>query len=110
MKRKLQGQYVTISTVGEKAEAFVPAPLPPNPSIEWTPDLRGKFDRALLALGRLDIRRQESNERIIRRLFRIWVERGHGPLYGRAGVDDEIRVAVTYQAFFLAAGKSRGQA
>ena len=54
MKRELQGQYVTISTVGEKARAFVPAPLPPNPSIEWTPDLRSKFDQALLALGRLD--------------------------------------------------------
>ena len=55
MKRELQGQYVTISTVGEKAKAFVPAPLPPNPSIDWTPDLRSKFDQALLALGRLDI-------------------------------------------------------
>lgn len=54
MKRKLQGHYVTISTVGEKAEAFVPAPLPPDPPIEWTPELRGKFDQALLALGRLD--------------------------------------------------------
>ena len=54
MKRELQGQYVTISTVGEKARAFIPAPLPPNPSIEWTPDLRSKFDHALLALGRLD--------------------------------------------------------
>lgn len=54
MKRELQGQYVTISTVGEKARAFVPAPLPPNPSIEWAPDLRSKFDQALVALGRLD--------------------------------------------------------
>jgi Fic family protein len=54
MKRKLQGKYVTISTVGEKAQAFVPAPLPPRPPIEWTPELRGKFDQALLALGRLD--------------------------------------------------------
>ena len=54
MKRELQGQYVTISTVGEKAKAFVPAPLPPNPPIDWTPDLRNKFDQALVALGRLD--------------------------------------------------------
>jgi Fic family protein len=54
MKRELQGQYITISTVGEKAIAFVPAPLPPSPSIEWTPELRSKFDQALLALGRLD--------------------------------------------------------
>jgi Fic family protein len=40
--------------VGEKAKAFIPAPLPPKPSINWTPDLRSKFDQALLALGRLD--------------------------------------------------------
>jgi Fic family protein len=54
MKRELQGRYVAISTVGEKAQAFVPAPLPPRPPIEWTPELRNKFDQALLALGRLD--------------------------------------------------------
>lgn len=54
MKRELQGKYVTISTVGEKAQAFVPAPLPPHPPIDWTPELHSKFDQALLALGRLD--------------------------------------------------------
>ena len=54
MKRELQGRYVAISTVGEKAQAFVPAPLPPRPPIDWTPELRSKFDQALLALGRLD--------------------------------------------------------
>ena len=54
MKRELQGRYITISTVGEKVQAFVPAPLPPRPSIDWTPELRSKFDQALLSLGRLD--------------------------------------------------------
>ena len=54
MRRELQGHYVTISTVGEEARAFVPAPLPPHPPIEWTPELRDAFDQALLALGRLD--------------------------------------------------------
>ena len=54
MKRKLQGRYVTISTAGEKAQAFVPAPLPPRPPIDWTPELRSKFDQAWLSLGRLD--------------------------------------------------------
>ena len=54
MKRELQGRYVTISTMGEKAQAFVPAPLPPRPPIEWTPELRSKFDQAWLSLGRLD--------------------------------------------------------
>jgi len=34
MKRKLQGRYEIISTVGEKAKAFVPTPLPPDPSIQ----------------------------------------------------------------------------
>ncbi|HRF89879.1 MAG TPA: Fic family protein, partial [Desulfobacter postgatei] len=41
-------------TVGEKVQAFVPAPLPPVPPIEWSSELREKFDQALLALGRLD--------------------------------------------------------
>ena len=54
MKRELQGRYVTISSMDEKAQAFVPAPLPPRPPIAWTPELRSKFDQALLALGRLD--------------------------------------------------------
>ena len=54
MKRDLQGQYINISTVGEMAQAFVPAPLPPAPPIEWSSKLREKFDQALLALGRLD--------------------------------------------------------
>jgi len=54
MKREIQGRYVTISTVGEKAQAFVPSSLPPRPPIDWTPELRSKFDQALLALGRLD--------------------------------------------------------
>jgi Fic family protein len=54
MKRKLQGNYKTISTVGEKAEAFVPASLPPTPPIDWTPELRRKFDQAHVTLGRLD--------------------------------------------------------
>ena len=48
MKRALQGHYVTISTVSEKVRAFVPAPLPPRPPIDWTSELRSKFDQALL--------------------------------------------------------------
>lgn len=42
------------STAGEKAKAFVPAPLPPNPPIEWTPGLPAAFDCAALVLGCLD--------------------------------------------------------
>ncbi|MFO7963069.1 MAG: Fic family protein [Desulfobacterales bacterium] len=54
MNRKLQGTYLTVSTAGEKVKAFVPSPLPPVPSVEWTAERRDKFDRALLSLGRLD--------------------------------------------------------
>ncbi len=54
MKRTLQGRYLKVASAGEAFKAFVPAPLPPQPAIEWTPVLRGRFDAALLALGRLD--------------------------------------------------------
>lgn len=54
MHRELQGKYVTVSTLGEKVQAFVPKPLPPDPAIVWSDELKDKFDRALLALGRLD--------------------------------------------------------
>lgn len=53
MKRAQPGYYLPISTVGETARAFVPAPLPPVPPLAWSPELRDAFDRALLALGRL---------------------------------------------------------
>jgi Fic family protein len=54
MDRTLQGRYVKVSTAGEAFQAFVPARLPPDPPIDWSPRLRGRFDEALLSLGRLD--------------------------------------------------------
>jgi Fic family protein len=54
MQRPSPGQYRTIATAGEAFRAFVPAPLPPTPSLDWTPGLRRRFDDALVALGRLD--------------------------------------------------------
>lgn len=54
MHRPPPGQYRTVSTTGESFRAFVPAPLPPAPPVEWTPELRRRFDDALVALGRLD--------------------------------------------------------
>ncbi|MDR1827998.1 MAG: Fic family protein [Methylobacteriaceae bacterium] len=54
MQRDIQGHYVTVSTAGEKVKAFVPAPLPPTSPVRWAPALSGKFEQALLALGRLD--------------------------------------------------------
>jgi len=54
VKRTSPGRYVETSTAGETVRAFVPDPLPPVPPIEWKPELRERFDLALLALGRLD--------------------------------------------------------
>lgn len=54
MHRPPPGQYRTVATAGEAFQAFVPAPLPPAPPVEWSPALRRRFDDALVALGRLD--------------------------------------------------------
>ncbi|MEI6035649.1 MAG: Fic family protein [Verrucomicrobiae bacterium] len=54
MKRGIQGRYATISTVGEKAQAFVPLPLPPDPPVDWSSALQSQFAAAHAALGRLD--------------------------------------------------------
>ncbi|MDR1963206.1 MAG: Fic family protein [Planctomycetaceae bacterium] len=54
MKRKLQGYYRTISTVGETVKAFIPVTLPPEPPIVWSAQLLRQFDAAHLALGRLE--------------------------------------------------------
>ena len=54
MHRKPQGRYLNITTGDERFRAFVPAPLPPRPPVDWSPALRRRFDEALLALGRLD--------------------------------------------------------
>lgn len=54
MKRGLQGQYLALSPVGERARAFVPTPLPPAPPVEWSSELQSQFAAAHAALGRLD--------------------------------------------------------
>ena len=54
MERSLQGRFVLANTVGESVRAFVPAPLPPSPPVQWTTRLRNKFDQALIEIGRLD--------------------------------------------------------
>jgi len=48
------GSYVTVSTTGVHAQAFVPEPLPPLPPLAIDAPLRLLLDRSLLALGRLD--------------------------------------------------------
>ena len=54
MYRPPPGRTVTVSTQGEPFQAFVPAPLPPQPPLVWSAALRRRFDDALVALGRLD--------------------------------------------------------
>lgn len=54
MHRQPPGQYRAVSTADEPFRAFVPAPLPPDPPLDWSPALRRRFDDALVALGRLD--------------------------------------------------------
>lgn len=54
MHRPTPGHYVTVTTATEPFQAYVPAPLPPAPPIDWSPALRRRFDDALVALGRVD--------------------------------------------------------
>lgn len=54
MRRPTPGRYVQVTTAAEPFQAYVPAPLPPAPPINWSPALRRRFDDALVALGRVD--------------------------------------------------------
>lgn len=54
MKRGVTGRYEMTSAGGERIAAFVPAPLPPTPSLEFGRTLQRTLEPALLALGRLD--------------------------------------------------------
>ena len=55
MLRGLTGHYVPLpSAGGEKARAFVPTPLPPDPPLGLQPELQELVSQAMLSLGRLD--------------------------------------------------------
>jgi Fic family protein len=54
MKRDVMGRYVRPMLQPEPFEAFVPAPLPPDPPLSFDDELQELRDRAHLALGRLD--------------------------------------------------------
>ena len=54
MQRGPSGHYLPISTVGETARAFIPAPLPPVPPLEIDGEMGALLDAASTALGRLD--------------------------------------------------------
>ena len=48
------GRYVRSTTTGESVRAFIPAPLPPDPEIEFASEDYELMERANRALGRLD--------------------------------------------------------
>ena len=51
----MTGHYVPLpSAAGEKARAFVPNPLPPDPPLVLDAELQELVEKAMLALGRLD--------------------------------------------------------
>lgn len=54
MDRGITGHYSSAIAGGIACEAFVPAPLPPNPPLEIGSKLQGRINKAMLALGRLD--------------------------------------------------------
>lgn len=54
MKRSNPGSYITISTVGERVQAFVPRPLPPQPLPVLSPRGNRLFAEAVSALAELE--------------------------------------------------------
>lgn len=53
MRRTDIGRYVASVAGSERVQAFVPAPLPPDPPLRLEGSVRDALDQALLALGRL---------------------------------------------------------
>jgi len=54
MHRGLTGVYVPGIAGGHPCQAFVPAPLPPDPPLAFNDKLQARINEAMLALGRLD--------------------------------------------------------
>lgn len=54
MLRSHHGTYESIPIPGGKGRAYTPLPLPPQRGIRWTPELLCAFEKACLALGRLE--------------------------------------------------------
>lgn len=54
MNRGLTGHYVSSIAGGLACQAFIPAPLPPNPALEISSKLQTRLAEAHMALGRLD--------------------------------------------------------
>lgn len=54
MRRGPTGRYETTAVGGERVQAFVPHPLPPDPPLNLAGPLQIALERATLAVGRLD--------------------------------------------------------
>ena len=54
MKRESTGSYVPTTAGGERVDAFVPTPLPPEPPLMWDGELAMLLSEASSAVGRLD--------------------------------------------------------
>jgi Fic family protein len=54
MERSITGQYVASIAGGVNCQAFIPAPLPPQPPLQLDNRLQSRINLAMLALGRLD--------------------------------------------------------
>ncbi len=54
MNRADTGSYINTSVGGENVEAFIPNPLPPDPSLVWDGNLATLLSEASSSLGRLD--------------------------------------------------------
>jgi len=54
MNRGLTGEYTPAIADGVACEAFVPAPIPPNPPLQIDSKLQVRISLAMLSLGRLD--------------------------------------------------------
>ncbi len=54
MKRTATGQYEITATGNASVHAFVPAPLPPDPTLDLSGGRQRLLEQALLACGRLD--------------------------------------------------------
>ncbi len=54
MHRGMTGRYEIAQIGGERIQAFVPHPLPPQPPLDLNPPRQQLLERATLALGRLD--------------------------------------------------------
>ncbi|MBV1790605.1 Fic family protein [Marinobacterium sp. D7] len=54
MERGLTGRYTPSIDGGVTCQAFIPAPLPPEPPLQIDTKLQGRINQAMLALGRLD--------------------------------------------------------